>query len=110
MADIIIMPLGDLAGQELPLFLALQTLSGEMIRQATNLEAMAEKGSEQEEDHNQRSETMLSRAADLRRFGWAIWLIWLQADPQAKMYSNDPLLLKIARQQGLILPYNLGGE
>jgi hypothetical protein len=53
---------------------------------------------------------MLARAADLRRYGWAAWLIWIQADPQAKAYANDPLLLKIARQQGLVLPENTGSE
>jgi hypothetical protein len=110
MVDNIIMPLGDLAGQKIPMLLALQSLSGEMIRQATNLEAMAEKGSEQEGNHNQSPEAMLARAADLRRFGWATWLIWLQADPQAKPYADDQLLLKIARQQGLVLPDNLGSD
>jgi hypothetical protein len=107
MTDIITMPLGDFAGQELPLFLALQTLASEMIRQATNLEAQAEKASRQPGDHIQSPETMLARAADLRRYGWAVWLIWLQVDPQAKAYANDTFLLKIARQQRLILPDDL---
>jgi hypothetical protein len=34
----------------------------------------------------------------------------MQADPQGKVYANDPLLFKIARQQGLVLPVDLGAE
>jgi hypothetical protein len=110
MVDNIVMPLGDLAGQKVPMLLALQALAGEMIRQATNLEALAEKTNFEEGNHSQSPETMLARAADLRRFGWAIWLVWLQTDPQAKAYSNDRLLLEMARQQGLTLPDNLSDE
>jgi hypothetical protein len=111
MTDNIIMPLGWLAGKDISLSLALKMLTDEMLGHAADLEHKAERqgganfgGPEAQKD--------LARASDLRRYGWALLLIWLQADPQAAQATpggDTGSLAELAQQYNLILPPALGG-
>lgn len=107
--DPVIMPLGWLAGKDISLSLALKMLTDEMLGHAADLEHQAERQGGANFGGPE-AQTMLARAADLRRYGWALLLIWLQADPkaaQATPGSDTGSLAEIAQQYNLTLPPDL---
>lgn len=78
MTDKVYMPLGWEAGRDIPLVAALQGLSSEVLGHAADLEELAERARRRPKDYPQTPEVYLSQAEDLRRYGWAIRLIWMQ--------------------------------
>lgn len=79
-----VMPLGWLAGREIPIEDALQHLSSEILGHAADLEELAEKARSRPKDYPQTPEVYLARAEDLRRYGWSLYLIWLQSTVAGK--------------------------
>lgn len=91
-------PLGWLAGHPVALDAALQNLSTEILAHAADLEAKPETA---------------NQAAPLRRYGWALWLIWLQLQPPEQkggVMVNRAALAELAAEYKLTLPGDLQGE
>lgn len=99
------MPLGFLAGKEIALDMAINQLASELLGHAADLEETAERAKRDPKKYDQTPETMEARAADLRRYGWAAWVVWLQ------LAERDPEELKaltdVADRYKLKLPQGL---
>ncbi len=95
----ITMPVGFLAGQSIPLDMALSHLALEMLGRAADLEERAARGDPDEA-------ALLAKAAELRRYGWALWLVWLQSTPNAEAAPalGSPELAEAAELYRLALP------
>lgn len=104
MTEKIIMPIGWLAGTNVTLPDAIQHLSLEMTGHAATLEER------QEKDSAAGTKSPASQAYDLRRYGWAAWLIfWQLLTPEQKERSVIDLeaLEELAERYNLVLPDDL---
>lgn len=103
----VLIPLGWLAGQPVTVPQAVNGLSSEILGHAADLEERNEK------DSAVGVKTLASQAYDLRRYGWALWLIhWQTLTPEQKAAAVvDPgSLAELVTTYGLTLPPDLAGR
>ena len=93
-------PLGWLAGKPGSISDVIQMLSNEILGQAADLEEQAARGRGGDPQ----------RAADLRRYGWALWLLrWQLLTPQEKAGAviDRASLEELSKEYKLTLPDDL---
>lgn len=101
-------PLGVLRGaDEQPLLLALQMLAVEMLGHGADLEHAAQ-GLSDASDRVVRQR----HAYDLRRYGWALWVVWVQAaHPEWRdTMPESETMKKLANEWELAIPGVVGDE
>ena len=116
MEDKIIMPMGWLAGRPLDIKFIIQMLQSEISGFAADLEHKAEQLPPLRQSYEDAKKTAADKeyaakeAKDLRRYGWALWLIyWQLLTPEEKKGAVIDLedLAGIARDYNLVLPEDL---
>jgi len=101
----VIMPLGWGSGHPLTLEKAISQLGSEMLGHAADLEESARRAKNDPGKYDQTPETMAARADDLRRYGWAAFILGLQARGAAPADPGEVASMKeLAEKYKLMVP------
>ena len=101
----VIMPLGWGSGHPLTLEKAISQLGSEMLGHAADLEEQAQRAKNDPDKYNQSAITMAARAEDLRRYGWAAFILGLQARCAAPADPGEVASMKeLAKKYNLTVP------
>lgn len=101
----VIMPLGWGSGHPDTLEKAISGLASEMLGHAADLEEQARRAKSDPGKYTQSPETMTARADDLRRYGWAAFILGLQARGTAPADPGEVASMKeLAEKYRLKLP------
>jgi hypothetical protein len=101
----VIMPLGWGSGHPLTLEKAISQLASEMLGHAANLEESARRAKNDPGKYDQTPETMAARADDLRRYGWAAFILGLQARGVAPADPGEVASMKeLSEKYKLMVP------
>ena len=101
----VIMPLGWGSGHPETLERAVSQLASEILGHAADLEEQARRAKSDPEKYNQSAETMAARADDLRRYGWAAFILGLQARGVAPADPGEVASMKeLAEKYKLTVP------
>lgn len=105
------LPLGWGSGSPVPLEKAISQLASEMLGHAADLEEQASRAKNEPNKYTQTAETLAARADDLRRYGWAFFILSMQANGVALADPGEVASMKeLAEKYKLSLPPAWLGE